>query len=162
MMETEPAETVVVRTPEQLKAIADPLRQRLMRAFAEPATIKAAAERLGVPFGRLYHHVDQLEAAGLIRVVSERRRRATIERTFQAVAGAAMARAAVEQLLSGLSSSDLADGRLHMAQTTLRLTPEALTHLESALGPFLKSFESAEGRETPLLWIAAPRDPVVG
>lgn len=171
-------ETFTVTSPEQLKAISDPLRQRLMGAFGEPATIKAAAERLGVPLGRLYHHVDLLEAAGLIRVVSERKRRAAIERTFQATArrvqiaasamegpkgeesagaASAMARAAVEQLLSSLYYDEPGQAALHMVQTTLRLTPQALADLEMALGAFLQSFESPDGVETPLVWMAAAR-----
>ena len=79
-------EAFSVESAAQLRALSDPLRQRLLGAFAEPATVKAAAAALGAPVGRLYHHVDQLAAAGLIQVVSERRKRATTERTFQAVA----------------------------------------------------------------------------
>jgi DNA-binding transcriptional ArsR family regulator len=172
---SEPTDIFVIRTPEQLKAISDPLRQRLVGAFAEPATIKVVAERIGVPLGRLYHHIDQLEAAGFIRVVSERKRRATVERTFQAsarrftvhasavgaandmAAGAALARAAVEELLAGVSDTPAPDGGLHIAQTVLRLTPDALARLERQIGEFLRSFESPDGRETRLLWMAAPK-----
>jgi DNA-binding transcriptional ArsR family regulator len=171
---TEPAESFTIRTPEQLRAVSDPLRQRLMGAFAEPATVKQAAAKLGVPLGRLYHHVDQLEAAGLIRVVSERKRRATVERTFQAVArrlavaasaiggdgpaaaGAAMARAAVEELLARLPAAPPSDGAMHIAQGSARLTPEGLARLEAELGAFLRRFEDPDGRETRILWMAAP------
>lgn len=173
---TEPAASFTIRTPEQLRAVSDPLRQRLMGTFAQPATIKEAAAKLGVPLGRLYHHVDQLEAAGLIRVVSERKRRATVERTFQAVArrlavaasamgagdtavaaGGAMARAAVEELLTHLADSPAPDGLMHIARGSVRLTQDGLARLEAELGGFLKRFEEADGRETQILWMAAPR-----
>src|SRR6187200_782419 len=75
-----------IRTPEQLRAVSDPFRQRLLGVLATPQTVKAAADELGAPLSRLYHHIGQLLDAGLIRVVSERKRRAATERTFQAVA----------------------------------------------------------------------------
>ena len=132
------------------------LRQRLLGVFAEPATVKAAADRLGVPLGRLYHHVNRLEADGLIRVVGKRKRRALTERTFQAAdrraADAAAVRAAAADLAAGLTGGDL-----KMAQPVLRLTPKALCELEQALEVFLRSFESPDGGETRLLWIAAPQ-----
>ena len=131
------------------------LRQSLLGVFAEPCTVKAAAERLGVPVGRLYHHLDRLEAEGLIQVVAERKRRAVVERTFQAVdrrgAEAAAVRAAAENLIGAMAGGDV-----RINQPVLRLTPKALGDLEQALEIFLKSFESPDGRDTRLLWIAAP------
>jgi DNA-binding transcriptional ArsR family regulator len=131
------------------------LRQSLLGVFAEPTTVKAAAEKLGVPVGRLYHHLDRLQAEGLIKVVSERKRRAVVERTFQAVdqrgAEAATVRAAAEGLIG-----EMAGGDLRITQPVLRLTPKALGDLEQALEIFLKSFETPDGRETRLLWIATP------
>src|SRR5207237_8808197 len=47
------ADTFLVETPEQLKALAEPLRQSLLEQFCQPATIKAAAAKLGVPVTRL-------------------------------------------------------------------------------------------------------------
>src|ERR1700733_12536600 len=85
-MTDEPAETFLVETAEQLRALSEPLRQRLLEQFVSGATIKQAAARLGQPPTRLYHHVDQLLAAGLIKVVSEEKRRSVIERTFQTAA----------------------------------------------------------------------------
>jgi DNA-binding MarR family transcriptional regulator len=130
------------------------LRQSLLGVFTEPSTIKAAAEKLGVPPGRLYHHADRLEAEGLIQVVAERKRRAVTERTFQATdrrgAEAAAVRAAAEGLIG-----ELAGGDLWISQPVLRLTPKGLSDLEQALEIFLKSFETPDGRETRLLWIAS-------
>jgi hypothetical protein len=168
------SETFAIETPEQLRVVSDPFRQRLLGVFAEPATVKAAAEKLGVPLGRLYHHVDQLAAAGLIRVVSERKRRATTERTFQAVAkrfkvrpsamageplagGAPIVRAAVEELLASAPTDCTPETALHIARTRLRLTPERLALLEQKLGELLKALETADGLETEILLVASPR-----
>lgn len=151
-----------IRTPEQLRAISDPFRQRLLGIFATPHTVKAAAERLGVPVSRLYHHIGQLEAAGLIRVVSERKQRAATERTFQAVAasfeiadtampGAGPARLAFESMLAGTAETP------RLGRATLRLTPERLTLLEQKLGDLLKALETPDGVETEILLLAAPR-----
>src|ERR1041385_4253093 len=80
-------ESYSIRTPEQLKAVADPLRQRILGLFVkEPRTTKQVAELLGQPPTRLYHHVDLLEKAGLIELVETRPKRGTVEKYFQAVA----------------------------------------------------------------------------
>jgi hypothetical protein len=60
---------------------------RLLELFAEaPRTTKQAAEHLGLPPTRLYHHVAALERVGLVRVRETRPNRGTIEKHFEAVA----------------------------------------------------------------------------
>ena len=72
---------------EQLKALSDPLRLRILEALCgPPRTTKQVADRLGEKPTRLYHHVDALEAAGLIHLVHTRPKRGTLEKYFQAVA----------------------------------------------------------------------------
>ena len=44
------------------------------------------ADRLGEKPTKLYHHVDTLEAAGLIKLVKTKRKRGTVEKYFEAVA----------------------------------------------------------------------------
>jgi hypothetical protein len=159
-MHDEGASFTIVRA-DQLRAVQDPFRQRLLGVLAEPRTVKAAAEALGVPLSRLYHHVDQLLAVGLIRVVSEQRRRAAVERTFQAIADrfevapeaeGLPARAALEGLLAG-------GAPVHLARTTLRLTPDRLALLEQKLGDLLRALESPDGAPTEILLVASPRLP---
>jgi DNA-binding transcriptional ArsR family regulator len=159
-------EVFAVQSPEQLRAFADPFRQRLLGVLATPHTVKAAAERLGAPLSRLYHHIDLLLGAGLIEVVAERRRRATVERTFQATArrfevapgalggagaGGGEARSALEGLLAAGA------GPPRIAHATLRLTPERLALLEQKLGDLLEALESPDGLETEILLIASPQ-----
>jgi len=77
----------VVRRLEQVRALAHPLRIRLFEAFARgPKTTKQAAELLGLPPTRLYHHAQALERAGLIRLKETRPNRGTVEKHYEAVA----------------------------------------------------------------------------
>ncbi len=72
---------------EQVKVIADPLRVRILETIClEPRTTKQVAEILGEKPTRLYHHVDALAEAGLIRLVDTRPVRGTTEKYYQAVA----------------------------------------------------------------------------
>lgn len=72
---------------EQLKALSDPLRLRILQALCgPPRTTKQVADYLDEKPTRLYHHVDALEAAGLIQLVHTRPKRGTLEKYFQAVA----------------------------------------------------------------------------
>lgn len=164
-----PRSTFLIETPEQLRALAEPLRQRLLRQFARPSTIKEAAARLGEPVTRLYHHVDQLCAAGLIAVVAEQRRRAAVERTFQAVAttfavsplafGAgekraakreAIARAALEEILAGTVDEE---GAFRMMRARVRLGAEGLRHLETGLAELLEKHRDDEAPEVEIALI---------
>jgi predicted ArsR family transcriptional regulator len=164
----------LIRTPEQLKAISDPLRQQLIGAFASPTTAKQAAVQLQAPVGRLYHHIDQLLAAGLIKVTSERQRRGAVERTFQAVAvrfrvdpGVVSGEATPAQLretygrgaLDDMLAAYTPDGPqvLHMARARIKITEEGLAKLETRLGKFLKKYADEDGVETDVLLFAAPR-----
>ncbi|HEY4573248.1 MAG TPA: winged helix-turn-helix domain-containing protein [Thermoanaerobaculia bacterium] len=69
---------------EQMRALSHPLRLRLLEVFAErPRTTKQAAEALGEPTTKLYHHVAALERAGLVRLRETRQNRGTTEKYFE-------------------------------------------------------------------------------
>ncbi len=71
----------------QLKALADPLRVRILEALVErPRTTKQVADRLGEKPTKLYHHVEALDKVGLIELHSTRPNRGTLEKYFRAVA----------------------------------------------------------------------------
>jgi DNA-binding transcriptional ArsR family regulator len=68
----------------QLRALAHPLRLRLVELFAEaPRTTMKVAKLLGQPPTRLYHHVNALEHAGILRVRESRKNRGTTERWYE-------------------------------------------------------------------------------
>lgn len=163
------ADTFLIETPEQLKALAEPLRQSLLEQFCRAATIKEAAARLGVPVTRLYHHVDQLLAAGLIRVAREEKRRAVSERFFQAVARrfavspaafggdgsraderGRIARAYLEELLA---AGDPGEGAFRLMRTKARLTDEARAKLENELAHLLKELSDPDAPLVELMLI---------
>lgn len=71
----------------ELRALAHPLRLRVLERFAEqPRTTKQVALLLGEPPTRLYHHVAALERAGLLRLTETRKNRGTVEKWYEAVA----------------------------------------------------------------------------
>ncbi|MBO0823422.1 MAG: helix-turn-helix domain-containing protein [Actinobacteria bacterium] len=73
-----------------LRALADPTRQAILWALMERhddlpvMSVKELAARLGEPQTKLYRHVRQLEAAGLIRVASTRLVSGIVEQRYQA------------------------------------------------------------------------------
>jgi DNA-binding transcriptional ArsR family regulator len=80
LLDYETADVLVVRQPEQLKALADELRGKIVVLLRERArSITELAERLGLPKGTVGHHVKVLEKAGLIKVVRTRKVRALTE-----------------------------------------------------------------------------------
>ena len=80
-------EMVVVTAPEQLRALADPLRSTLLELVLErAATVTELAHAVDRPKGTVAYHVNLLVGAGLLRVVRTRRVRAIDERYYGRVA----------------------------------------------------------------------------
>src|SRR5258706_12508749 len=76
------------RVVAELRALAHPLRLKLFELFAEhPRTTMQVATLLGEPPTRLYHHVNALERAGLVRLRETRPNRGTIEKYYASVVG---------------------------------------------------------------------------
>ena len=74
------------RSVADLRALAHPLRLRMMELFAEsPKTTKQVAELLGEPPTRLYHHVAALERAGLLLLKETRQNRGAIEKWYTTI-----------------------------------------------------------------------------
>src|SRR5215813_8011897 len=80
-------EMVVVTAPEQLRALADPLRRTLLDLLLErAATVTEMAQAVGRPKSTVAYHVNLLLDVGLLRVVRTRRVRAIEERYYGRVA----------------------------------------------------------------------------
>jgi predicted ArsR family transcriptional regulator len=80
-------ETYTLKTLEQIKIMAQPLRMQLLEAFShEPMTTKQVAQLLKEHPTKLYHHVEALERVGIIKLVRTQRKRGTTEKYYQAVA----------------------------------------------------------------------------
>jgi DNA-binding transcriptional ArsR family regulator len=113
---------------EQIKVVADPLRVSILEELVlEARTTKQVAEILGEKPTRLYHHMDALAEAGLIRLVSTRQVRGTVEKYYQAVARAFRADPAIFSQTgeSDEQSAALAD----VATTVLERTTEEVRAL---------------------------------
>ncbi len=77
------ADTIELTSPEQVRAISNPLRTMILGLLHErAATATELATALGRPKSTVAHHVNVLVDAGLVRVVRTRRVRAIDERFF--------------------------------------------------------------------------------
>jgi DNA-binding transcriptional ArsR family regulator len=78
------AEADRARATQELRALAHPLRLRLLEEFAgAPRTTMQVAAAMGEPPTRLYHHVNALERAGILRLARTRQVRGTTEKYFE-------------------------------------------------------------------------------
>lgn len=76
-------ETFHVTTDEQLRAVSNLTRHRIMAVLRfEPATITQIAGQLGLAKGSSSYHVRLLERAGLVKVVRTRKVRGVTERYY--------------------------------------------------------------------------------
>ena len=77
------ADRSVVTAPEQLRALADPLRATILDLLLErAATVAELAADVKRPKSTVAHHVNVLVEAGMLRVVRTRRVRAIDERYY--------------------------------------------------------------------------------
>jgi DNA-binding transcriptional ArsR family regulator len=83
----EPAPFQVVSEARQLKAFADPIRNRILHILAaREATTQQLATTLGEPQAKVLHHVRFLLDAGLIVLVEQRVRGGNVEKYYRATA----------------------------------------------------------------------------
>lgn len=72
------------RATQELRALAHPLRLRLLEEFAGQArTTMQVAATMGEPPTRLYHHVNALERAGILKLARTRQVRGTTEKYYE-------------------------------------------------------------------------------
>ncbi|GHO60038.1 ArsR/SmtB family transcription factor [Ktedonobacter robiniae] len=78
---------LILEMPEHIRALAHPLRQRVLGLLTNaPCTNKQLGELLQVSPPRLHFHVRELQAAGLIEIVSQQPKGGVIEKYYRAVA----------------------------------------------------------------------------
>lgn len=77
-----------VLTQTQLESLTSPIRLAIVRRLAidKRASARDLAHNMGRPVRSLYHHLKQLQAVGLLRVVGERRGARRPEAVYAAVA----------------------------------------------------------------------------
>jgi DNA-binding transcriptional ArsR family regulator len=80
-------DVLIVQEPEQLRALADDLRSRIITLLNQrAASTTELAAALTTPKGTVGHHLKVLEKAGLVHVVRTRRVRALTEKYYGRVA----------------------------------------------------------------------------
>src|SRR5207244_2505489 len=128
----------------RVRALAHPLRLRLIELFASgPLTAKQAAQKLGQPPTRLYHHVATLERAGLLRLARTRAVRGATEKYF----------ALSRQSLRSLGR----DGEDGLRQATTRdRTAISVTLFDRARGELMRALDAgALDKKRPMIAIRA-------
>lgn len=83
---TKPADVFWLENAEHLEMLSDSTRLQLIELLFRPRSVRELAEQMGVPRTRLYHHVNLLEEAGMIRVVDTRQAGAQLEKIYQVAA----------------------------------------------------------------------------
>jgi DNA-binding transcriptional ArsR family regulator len=130
----------VVDDAATLKALADPLRIEILRTLMHPPgprrvmSVKELAEDLGEPQTKLYRHIRQLEAAGLIRVAASRLVSGILEQRYQACQ----------------TSLEFGPGALgSRAEVTAGTAADAATVLRAILGQYGERFLAAAASQPP-------------
>ncbi|HVM58164.1 MAG TPA: winged helix-turn-helix domain-containing protein [Gaiellaceae bacterium] len=162
-------DVLVVREPEQLRALGDDLRSRIVVLLRDRAlSTTELAEQLGLPKGTVGHHVKVLEKAGLIQVVRTRQVRAVTEKFYgrvarlflfksadsegedlRNVAAAGLRRAAEEMLPIG------DDGRTTFAVVRARLSDADARRLTRRLEKLVDDFRAAHSADGDEYGLAA-------
>jgi len=171
MSESNPhAGTIVVRDPEKLRALADPMRQAILVAFATPKTTKQVATELGIKGTKLYHHVDILERHGFLRLVETRPKRGTVERVLQVTATRIVAdlgtdsdrdsaiRETLDQVARELLQAPHGAFEPVLMRAGVRIHPDDFPKIEEAFKRMLSELQNPEGEVTSF-FLAASQTP---
>jgi DNA-binding transcriptional ArsR family regulator len=150
-------ETFHVTTDEQLRAVSNLTRHRIMAALRfEPATITQIAERVGLAKGSSSYHVRLLERTGLVKVVRTRKVRGVTERYYAMAArtitlpdpGQGGPDMLMRHAVADLEASP-ADGERHVQMTHLRLTDEQFTQLGARLRALAEEYRELSDPSLP-------------
>ncbi len=76
----------VLQNTEAAAALLNPTRLRILEHLADPGSAASVARRIGIPRQHVNYHLRELEDAGLVEFVEERRKGNCMERIVQAAA----------------------------------------------------------------------------
>ena len=86
MSEHRQANVRVLNDPETLSVLGHPLRVQILEALREPASAATVARQIGQPRQKVNYHLKELEQAGLVQQLRERRVGNFVESIYRAVA----------------------------------------------------------------------------
>ena len=149
-------------------ALADPTRLAILDVLREGrATVSEIAARLNLPTDRLYHHLDVLEASGLVELAQLRPKRIYAlaaelsedgaqfsEKDRREILGAVFELARVES-----EAACLQDEPLSVMVNSLRLSRRQVEELRSRIDALWEEYaarQTRRGRRTRLIFGAIP------
>ncbi|MBN9502771.1 MAG: hypothetical protein BGO01_18420 [Armatimonadetes bacterium 55-13] len=76
----------IIRDGEAAHALLQPIRIQILENLAEPGSASSLSPSLGIPRQQVNYHLRELEKAGFVEFVEERKRGNCIERIYRSVA----------------------------------------------------------------------------
>jgi DNA-binding transcriptional regulator GbsR (MarR family) len=172
------AEVYYLTTIEQIRAVADPLRLRLVEALTREAlTVTQLGERVGESPAKVHYHVRELERISVVRLVETRERGGILEKYYRAVAKSLqmapdVLRTAPRDEVTGMlnewfqliitealhavnhhADHPEEDEPLTMSSTSLYATKEEFRALLKDLGGHIKPLEEPRGGDDEQEWM---------
>jgi DNA-binding transcriptional ArsR family regulator len=167
-------DTLLVTNREQLRAIADDLRTKIIALIRDRArSIQELSHELELPKGTVGHHVKVLEQAGLIHVVRTRQVRAVTEKFYGRTARLFLFEVEDAEDMRAIGASalrqasyelELASDRASWGFVRSRLTSADAKRFERRLKRLIEDFRAAESPEGAAhalvsgFWPAEPSD----
>ena len=154
-------DVLVVRDPQQLRALGGDMRARIVMLLRErAASTTELAQAMGIPKGTVGHHLKVLERAGLIRVVATRQVRAVTEKYYGRVArlfvlktdedaedvvgGSALAAVMLRQAAEEILPSHVEAARITGGLSHARLLPADARRLGMRLNRLFAAVQAAD------------------
>ncbi|WP_350278238.1 helix-turn-helix domain-containing protein [Kribbella sp. HUAS MG21] len=109
-----------VEEPEKLRLALSPIRRRLLELLREPSSATQLAATLDLPRQRVNYHLRELEKAGLVELVEERRRRGLTERILRASAAVVVDPAVMGMAFTQIQDQYAAEHLVEVAAGTVR------------------------------------------
>jgi len=78
----------VIHDAERASIALQPIRLKILERLEQPSSPTSLSKTLGIPRQHLNYHMRELEAAGLVEMVEEKRRGSVVERFYRSTARA--------------------------------------------------------------------------
>lgn len=163
------------------RALADPLRIRLLEAlWVKPRSARELADLVGMPADRLYHHLAQLTAGGLVEIAEYRPLPGgKVERIYAPAPVeppgedsspgevATFLNAVLEATRADVNAASLGQEQgehreIHLTRTTLRLNATHYAELRAGLESLIRAAAAEpdeDGVLTRIVWAMADLQP---
>jgi DNA-binding transcriptional ArsR family regulator len=135
----------VIEDPTAAAVALDPVRARLLRELAEPASAATLAGRIGLPRQKVNYHLHALEAHGLVELADVRRHGGITERLLRATA-------ATYVVSPAAVSSDAADPAVVADRLSARYLVSLAGRVVSEVGGLARR-AAAAGKRLPTMSI---------